>query len=111
MRRFIMLAAVLSVSTPVFAAEPVATAFVTISDLNLASSNGQRVLTRRIASAVEQVCGSYANAREQYEQMQLDAQVRHGRGNPNADVASNMANASTAASSGIDNVRMGGEVG
>jgi hypothetical protein len=43
--------------------------------------------------------------------MQLDAQVRHGRGNPNADVASNMANASTAASSGIDNVRMGGEVG
>ena len=72
MRKMIMLAAALSVSTPV-AAEPVPTAFVTISDIDLASGSGQRTLSRRIAAAVEQVCGSYANAREQYEQMQLDA--------------------------------------
>jgi hypothetical protein len=45
------------------------------------------------------------------EQMQLDGQVRHGSGNANAEIHSNIADASTAAASGIDNVRMGGEIG
>jgi hypothetical protein len=43
------------------------------------------------------------------EQMQLDAQARHGHGSPEANAG--MAGSSTAASSGIDGVRMGGEVG
>ena len=68
---------------------------------------------------VQQMNAEFALRREQMaaemalkrEQMQLDAQARHGRGNPNADVDSNMANAGTAASSAIDGVRMGGEVG
>jgi hypothetical protein len=41
------------------------------------------------------------------EQMQLDAQARHG--SPEAN--SGMAGASTVASIGIDGVRMGGKVG
>jgi hypothetical protein len=45
------------------------------------------------------------------EQMQLDAQVRHGSGSANAQNHSNVADASTAASGGIDGVRMGGEIG
>jgi hypothetical protein len=45
------------------------------------------------------------------EQMQLDAQARHGSGGANAAAHSNMAGASTAAPGGIDDVRMGGEIG
>jgi hypothetical protein len=41
------------------------------------------------------------------EQMQLDVQARHGSPEANAG----MAGASTVAPSGIDGVRMGGEVG
>ena len=68
---------------------------------------------------VQQMNAEFALRREQMaaemalkrEQMQLDAQVRHSRGNANAESHSNMADASTAASSGIDGVRMGGEIG
>ena len=68
---------------------------------------------------VQQMNAEFALRREQMaaemalkrEQMQLDAQVRHGRGNANAQAHSNIADASTAASSAIDGVRMGGEVG
>jgi hypothetical protein len=45
------------------------------------------------------------------EQMQLAAQVRHGAGHASAEGNSSTASASTAASSGIDGVRMGGELG
>jgi len=68
---------------------------------------------------VQQMNAEFALRREQMaaemalkrEQMQLDAQVRHGRGNANAQTHSNITDASTAASSAIDGVRMGGEVG
>ncbi len=45
------------------------------------------------------------------EQMQLDAQVRHGSGNANADSPLEHSRCEPAASSGIDGVRMGGEIG
>ena len=68
---------------------------------------------------VQQMNAEFALRREQMaaemalkrEQMQLDAQARHGRGHANAQTHSNMADASTAASGGIDGVRMGGEIG
>jgi len=68
---------------------------------------------------VQQMNAEFALRREQMaaemalkrEQMQLDAQVRHGRGNANAQTHSNITDASTAASSAIDGVRMGGEIG
>ena len=68
---------------------------------------------------VQQMNAEFALRREQMaaemalkrEQMQLDAQVRHGSGSANAQTHSNMADASRAASSGIDGVRMGGEIG
>ena len=64
---------------------------------------------------VQQMNAEFALRREQMaaemalkrEQMQLDAQARHG--SPEAN--SGMAGASTVAPSGIDGVRMGGEVG
>jgi hypothetical protein len=66
---------------------------------------------------VQQMNAEFALRREQMaaemalkrEQMQLDAQARHGHGSPEANAG--MAGSSTAASSGIDGVRMGGEVG
>lgn len=75
MRSFVLFTAAIAVAAPLAAAPPMQSisANVDIADLNLASSNGQRLLSHRIASAVEQVCGSYANAREQYEQMRVDA--------------------------------------
>jgi hypothetical protein len=45
------------------------------------------------------------------EQMQLDAQARHGVGHGSREANADLAGSSTAASSGIDGVRMGGEVG
>ena len=64
---------------------------------------------------VQQMNAEFALRREQMaaemalkrEQMQLDAQARHGSPEANAG----MAGASTVAPSGIDGVRMGGEVG
>jgi hypothetical protein len=68
---------------------------------------------------VQQMNAEFALRREQMEaemalkreQMQLDAQVRHGRGSRDAGIHPNIADASTAASDGIDGVRMGGEIG
>jgi hypothetical protein len=68
---------------------------------------------------VQQMNAEFALRREQMaaetalkrEQMQLDAQVRHGSGSANAQTHSNIADASAAASGGIDGVRMGGEIG
>ena len=47
----------------------VPTARVMIGDLNLASAAGQRTLHRRLASAIEGVCGSYANRVDLAEDM------------------------------------------
>lgn len=40
------------------------TASFTIADLDLNSATGKRLYNRRLAGAVEDVCGSYANAPE-----------------------------------------------
>ena len=40
---------------------------VGVSDLDLASADGRRLLARRISRATEFVCGSYAGARDIYE--------------------------------------------
>jgi UrcA family protein len=72
MRAIFILAAALSVSTQAGAAQPLPTALVNIGDIDLGSGSGQRVLAHRIAAAVEEVCGSYANASEPVEQSQVD---------------------------------------
>jgi hypothetical protein len=68
---------------------------------------------------VQQMNAEFALRREQTaaemalkrEQMQLDAQARHGVGHGSREANADLAGSSTAASSGIDGVRMGGEVG
>ena len=68
---------------------------------------------------VQQMNAEFALRREQMaaemalkrEQMQLDAQARHGVGHGSRETNAAMAGSSTAASSGIEGVRMGGEVG
>jgi hypothetical protein len=65
-------------------------------------------LNSEFALRREQMAAEMALKREQ---MQLDAQVRHGRGSRDAGIHPNIADASTAASDGIDGVRMGGEIG
>jgi hypothetical protein len=68
---------------------------------------------------VQQMNAEFALRREQMaaemalkrEQMQLDAQARPGAGHGNPETNSGMAGSSTVASSRIDGVRMGGEVG
>jgi hypothetical protein len=69
-------------------------------DLKVRQMNAEFALRR------EQMAAEMALKREQ---MQLDAQVRHG--NANAQTHSNTADASAAGSSGVDGVRMGGEIG
>jgi UrcA family protein len=72
MRTIVIFAAALSFSAAVSAAEPLPTNAVNIGDVNLGTSNGQRVLARRVAAAVEEVCGSYANVNEYYQQVLVD---------------------------------------
>jgi UrcA family protein len=70
MRSIALFTAALSIGAPVSAQMPVqaVTANVSTSDLDLASAQGQKMVAHRVAVAVEQVCGSYANAPEQAEQ-------------------------------------------
>lgn len=72
MHSFFMFAAALAVSAPAVGAEPAPTALVLIGDLDLASARGQHVLARRIGAALEQVCGSYANAPDPVDQMRIE---------------------------------------
>lgn len=46
----------------VVTADPVPTARILVGDLDLASTTGQRTYRRRLGAALEEVCGSYANA-------------------------------------------------
>jgi len=73
MRPFVMFATAIAFAAPLQAGPPLqpVTASVTVADLDLGSSQGQRALARRIADAVEQVCGSYANAPEQADQIRI----------------------------------------
>lgn len=89
MRTFLIVAAALSIAAPLHA-EPVqtVTAVVGIADINLASRQGQHVLKQRIAAAVERVCGPYANASEQYEQMRINACRASAMAEANKQVAS-----------------------
>jgi UrcA family protein len=73
MRPFIIFATAIAFAAPLQAGTPMQpiTASVNTADLDLANSHGQRVLARRVADAVEQVCGSYANAPEQVDQTRI----------------------------------------
>jgi UrcA family protein len=48
-------------------------AVVRIGDLDLASAYDRSVLNRRIASAIEEICGSYAGVTEPSETDRIDA--------------------------------------
>jgi UrcA family protein len=80
MRIFAAIGAVLSLTGPVHA-EPVeaVTAKVIIGDLDLASDHGKSVLKHRIAGAIEEVCGSYANVTDWNELESIDACRRAAR--------------------------------
>lgn len=56
----------------VVSADSPPTARVFIGDLNLAAPAGQRTLHRRLASAIETVCGSYAGRVDLSETMRID---------------------------------------
>ena len=58
----LMLAGAALEPTVVVKAEPVPTATVLVGDLDLATRDGQRAYRRRLGAALEEVCGSYANA-------------------------------------------------
>lgn len=68
-----MFAAAIAVSPPAIAFDPAPTAIVRVGDLDLATVTGQHVLARRIGAALEQVCGSYANAPDPVDQMRIGA--------------------------------------
>lgn len=51
-------------------------AVVSYADLDMASAQGQRLLKRRLAGAIEEVCGSFANVTEYDE----ESRVKHCRG-------------------------------
>lgn len=68
-------------------------AVVPYADLDLGSFAGKRTFSRRLASAIEQVCGSFDNVREHYEEDQIircradarhsaDRQLAQRRGGP-----------------------------
>ena len=73
MRPYIMFATAIAFAAPLHAGSPTepVSASVNLADLDLASIHGQRMLERRVAEAVEQVCGSYANAPEQIDQLRI----------------------------------------
>lgn len=50
-------------------------AVVSYADLDIASAQGQRILKRRLAGAIEDVCGSFANVTE----WSVELQVKHCR--------------------------------
>ena len=47
-------------------------ALVQLGDLDLASAHGRSLLNRRVAIAIEDVCGSYANVTEPSESDRID---------------------------------------
>jgi UrcA family protein len=73
MTKFALLAAAAAtVSSAALAADSIAidaphTAVVRLGDLDLTSVRGRSLLERRIADAIEEVCGSYANVTEPSE--------------------------------------------
>lgn len=58
-------------SAPISVTAPLNQAVVSYADLDLGSAAGKRLLDRRIASAIEDVCGSFANVREHYEEVRI----------------------------------------
>lgn len=80
MSRFSLMFAAALVALPVAAlAQQTATtvtatrdrAVVSYADLDLASTQGQRILKRRLAGAIEEVCGSFANVTEYSEEQRV----------------------------------------
>ena len=60
---------------------------VVVSDLDLASADGQRLLARRIGRAIELVCGSYYGIRENFEIDAIDQCRRHAKAEVERQVA------------------------
>ena len=73
MRPIVMFATAIAFAAPLQAGAPMerVTASVTFADLDLGNSHGQRILARRVADAVEEVCGSYANAPDEVDQNRI----------------------------------------
>lgn len=61
-------AAVLVSAAPALAADPAPRATIRTADLDLGRASDVRKLDRRVASATEKVCGSYAQARDGEEE-------------------------------------------
>ena len=67
-------------SAPISVTARLNQATVSYADLDIGSSAGKRMLNRRIAWAIEEVCGSFANVREYYEEEHIihcRAEARH----------------------------------
>lgn len=76
------LAAILATPAPLAAqAAPsgLPTAAVVVGDLDLASASGHKMLERRVARALEDVCSSYANAVDQSQEMRVTQCRREAR--------------------------------
>ena len=63
-------AATLLIGTPALAQDSAKSVKVRTADLDLSSNQGRAKLNRRIAAAVESVCGSYASA-SSYEERDI----------------------------------------
>ena len=77
MTKLAIFAAAIAISTAARAEEPInidalRSATVQVGYLDLASARGQAVLKVRIAGAIEEVCGSYANVTEPTEGDRID---------------------------------------
>jgi UrcA family protein len=68
----VILTAAAQAETPINIDEP-RSAVVQLGDLNLASPQGRSALNHRVASAIEEVCGSYSNVTEPSEIDRIDA--------------------------------------
>ena len=82
MRTLLVVAAIMvgtaaTAAPPIIVSAPAETsATIHFADIDLASSNGQRQFKRRLASAIEEVCGSYMNVVEPTEE-QFVTSCRH----------------------------------
>ena len=77
MFKFVTTAALLALSAAVQAETPInvdapRTALVQVGDLSLSTAHGRLLLNRRIAVAIEEVCGSYAGVNEPSETDRID---------------------------------------
>ena len=95
MRNLLIAAAAMAAVSAPLAAQPgtdisviaAPTAGFSIADLNLTSRHGQQALARRLAGAIEAVCGSYANAVELADQDRITDCRRSARAEADLQLA------------------------